>query len=180
MSNFRWYEFEPESTAWKQLLELHDGYTKAGVAYTRAMRQFLADDIDRVAFLRQGLRDNTHVGSMSQQLLRNLKAEEALQLLPEVLYAYCHFTSDGDLQQPRDFVLSLPHEAVLNKIEEAAELLLKTGTEYEYRRLLELYTQLDSALTQRLAERAAQHIVTQRLKKLEKIFYILKTKGIMN
>ena len=156
MSDFQWHKFDAETSAWQQLTNLHSAYNQAGIAYTRAMRQFLADDTDRVAFLRQGLRDNTHVGMMSQRILRNLKAVEALQLLPEILYAYCYLTSDGDLQQPRDLVLSLPREAVLAKIEEAAEPLLVSSTENEYRRLLELYKQLDVALTQRLAKQALQ------------------------
>lgn len=154
MSGFKWFEFDTETSVWDQLTDLHFAYNQAGIAYTRAMQQFLADDIDHVAFLRQGLRENTHIGRMSQRILRGLKAEEALQLLPEILYAYCHFTSDGDLQQPRDFVLSLPHAAVLDKIEEASEPLLIDGTADQYRRLLELYEQIDGALLQRLAERA--------------------------
>ncbi len=157
MSDFQWYKFDPETSAWHELTDLHSAYNQAGIAYTRAMRQFLKDDIDRVAFLRQGLRDNTHVGRMSQHLVRNLKAEEALQLLPEILYAYCLLTKDGDLQQPRDFISSLPREAVLATIEAAAEPLLEIDTENEYRRLLELYEQLAPALTKRLAQRAAQN-----------------------
>ena len=155
MSDFQWHKFDTETSIWSQLANLHFAYNQADVAYTRAMRQFLVEDIDHVAFLRQGLRDNTHIGRMSQQILRSLKAEEALSLLPDILYAYCYLTSDGDLQQPRDFILSLPHDAVLNKIEEAAEPLLETGTEAEYRRLLELYELLDPALTYRLAHRAS-------------------------
>ena len=78
MSDFQWYKFDPETSAWNQLIHLHSAYNQAGIAYTRAMRQFLEDDTDRIAFLRQGLRDNTHVGRMAQHLLKNLKAEELL------------------------------------------------------------------------------------------------------
>lgn len=155
MSDFQWHEFDTETSAWSQLADLHSAYNQAGIAYTRALRQFLVEDKDRVAFLRQGLRSSTHIGRMSQQILRNLKSEEGLQLLPDILYAYCHLTGDGDLQQSRDFILSLPDDDVLNRIEEAAEPLLETGTQAEYRRLLELYELLDPALTYRLAHRAS-------------------------
>ena len=43
-------------------------------------------------------------------------------------------------------------------MEALAEPLLADGTDDEYRRFLELYSELDNDLARKLAQRAAQHI----------------------
>ena len=52
---------------------------------------------------------------------------------------------------------SFPKMWLLENIEKSAEPLLQDGTDEEYRRLLELYIDIDRELTQRLARRALQH-----------------------
>lgn len=51
----------------------------------------------------------------------------------------------------------MSREWVLFNIEQTAEPLLAEGTYDEYRRLLELYLELDPKLTLKLAQRAKKH-----------------------
>ncbi|GET38203.1 hypothetical protein [Microseira wollei] len=64
--------------------------------------------------------------------------------------------SHSDIEICRQGILSLPKTWLLENLEKIAEPLLKNGTDEEYRRLLELYIQIDRELTERLAKRA-QH-----------------------
>jgi hypothetical protein len=59
--------------------------------------------------------------------------------------------SHSDIELGRQAILSLPKNWLLENIEKSAEPLLKNGTDEEYRRLLELYIQIDRELTERLA-----------------------------
>jgi hypothetical protein len=63
----------------------------------------------------------------------------------------------GQVQYARELISSLPREWVLERIERTAEAHLRGGTEWEYRRILELNSELDPNLTIRLARRAAAH-----------------------
>lgn len=63
----------------------------------------------------------------------------------------------ADVQLARDVILTLPLPWVLERVEAAAEPLLREGAGEEYRRLLELYRLLDRGLMTRLATRSAQH-----------------------
>ena len=63
----------------------------------------------------------------------------------------------SDIELVRQAILSLPKTWLLENLEKSAELLLKNGTDEEYRRLLELYFEIDNSLTERLAKRALQH-----------------------
>jgi hypothetical protein len=78
-----------------------------------------------------------------------------LELIFDRLIALASF-SHGQTANICSLLLSLPHDWVLANIETYAEPLLKDGTYEEYRRLLELYSQIDSALTRRLAKRASE------------------------
>ena len=88
-------------------------------------------------------------------IARWLSADELMQVFGELvrLASFAH----GSVQTVRDLLLSLPREWVLTHIEEAAEPQLHDGTYDEYRRLLELYIQLDHDLTLKLARRALMH-----------------------
>ena len=51
-------------------------------------------------------------------------------------------------------ITALPHAWVLSHIEAAAEPMLRSGDDWVYRRLLEVYRHVDTDLTRRLALRA--------------------------
>jgi hypothetical protein len=54
----------------------------------------------------------------------------------------------------RAIILRIPRDWLAQNIETAAEPFLKEGDDETFRRFLELYFQIDSSLTRRLAERA--------------------------
>jgi hypothetical protein len=54
-------------------------------------------------------------------------------------------------------IISFDKTWLLDNIETQAESVLEDGTDEEYRRLLELYIQLDNGLAQKLVAKALQH-----------------------
>jgi hypothetical protein len=65
----------------------------------------------------------------------------------------CQAQNTGNIQLGRAALLGLPRAWLLAQIERHAEPLLHLQDEWEYRRLGELYAQLDNALLGRLAAR---------------------------
>ena len=132
---------------------LWDRLVEANTAFARLSGEFLGGDVDRVAVLREVLR-NPGPGRMAAfRLLNSVRPSERQELFGELmlLASFAH----GAIQVVRDAILSLPRDWVLEHIEEQAESLLRDGTYDEYRRMLELYYALDRDLTRRLARRAA-------------------------
>jgi len=84
-----------------------------------------------------------------------LPIEERKELLPDLVavasYAGAH------LVRAQQLILSFPIDWLIQNIEAASEPLLEYGDAEEFRRILELYSQLQPALTARLAERASTH-----------------------
>jgi hypothetical protein len=60
------------------------------------------------------------------------------------------------IMRGRREILSMPGDEVLGNIESVPEDSLPLGDEWEFRRLLELYEQLDRVLLKRLVERGLQ------------------------
>ena len=56
----------------------------------------------------------------------------------------------------RHAILRIPRDWLVEHVEEAAEPILKEGDDETFRRLLELYIEIDRALAYRLAERATK------------------------
>jgi hypothetical protein len=118
----------------------------------------------RMAFL-SGARDRTGVlraalGSAAQRgtalrLLPFYSVEERQQLFDD-LVRLCS-VGHRDVVLCREAIGSLPRDWVLERIEDSADAVLASGGEEEYRRLLELYVDLDADLTRRLATRATHH-----------------------
>jgi hypothetical protein len=117
--------------------------------FSRALGEFLAEGVDRVAVLRGRER------ATALYVAPYLKIPERLRLFPEWVFlaSFAH----GSIHVPRAMILSLPREWVLAHIEQEAEPFLQDGTYDEYRRFLELYEQLNRDLTLKLARRAAEH-----------------------
>jgi hypothetical protein len=123
------------------------------MAYHQALRDFLADGVDRVNVLRPVLRGPERSSALA--VAHFLKTPERMELFPE--WVFLASFSHGSVQVPRDIIASLPRDWVLSHIEQEAEPLLRQGSYDEYRRLLELFELLDRDLTLRLARRAAAH-----------------------
>jgi hypothetical protein len=60
----------------------------------------------------------------------------------------------SDIELVRQVILSFPQSYLLDQIESSAEIVLENGTDEEYRRLLELYLEIDISLVRRLIDRA--------------------------
>jgi hypothetical protein len=105
----------------------------------------------RAALLHEALRGRDRQAALA--LLPRLDAEDLEPLFGDLIYLASF--SHGPIQLARDAIRLLPRGWVLAHIEQAAEPLLRRGDWDTYRRLLELYEQLDPDLTRRLAERAA-------------------------
>ena len=105
----------------------------------------------RTALLHEALRGRDRQAALA--LLPRLQAEDLEPLFSDLVFLASF--SHGPIQLVRDAIRSLPREWVLAHSEPAAEPVLRRGDWDTYRRLLELYEQLDPDLTPRLAERAA-------------------------
>ena len=131
---------------------LWDRLVESRRAYASASREFLARK-DRVEMLRESLRGEDRFAALS--VARSLNQDEKMQLFAE--WVYLASWAHGAIQLARDIILSLPRDWVLANIERESEPYLQDGTYDEYRRFLELYSQLDPELKSKLADRARQH-----------------------
>ncbi len=137
---------EKDLAIWERLAKAHE-------TYSSALQDFFTDGIDRVALIRKGLHDfDRHLVISVAKYLREAAHK---QLFDDwiTMVSWAH----GSIQSFRDFILALPRDWVLERIEEAVESHLNEGTMDEYRRFLELYADLDTDLALRLAHREAGH-----------------------
>lgn len=141
--------------AWRAWIEarqaLMRGAATAEEAASAADAILALDRAARTALLHEALRGRDRQAALA--LLPRLPAPDLEPLFADLVFLASF--SHGPIQLVRDAIRSLPREWVLAHIEPAAEPLLRRGDWDTYRRLLELYEQLDPDLTRRLAERAA-------------------------
>lgn len=134
------------SITWARLVESHKNFTLA-------LQDFFEKEVDRVGILRSALRGNDRFTAIS--IAGYLTKDELLQLFPDLL-SLASF-SHGAIETVRDLIKSLPLERVLDNIEQVAEPLLNEGGYDEYRRLLELYVEIDRDLAIKLAKKALEN-----------------------
>ena len=138
---------EKERELWHHLVERE-------LAYIQTRQEFLKNCTDRMAFIKKALHNPTERGT-ALRLIEYLKIEERQSLFNELVDLAS--VSHSDIELCRQAILSLPKTWLIENIEKSTEPLLKDGTDEEYRRLLELYIQIDRELTERLAKRALKH-----------------------
>ncbi len=136
-----------ESNLWRNVVTSENDYFNSRY-------DFLNNCSDRVSAIKKALHA---VGERATalRLIEYLKIEERQSLFNELVDLAS--VSHSDIELCRQAILSLPKTWILENIEKSAEPLLKNGTDEEYRRLLELYFEIDYSLTERLAKRALQH-----------------------
>ena len=137
-----------------QNLDLWQSVVTKELGYIQSRQVFLNSCTDRVAMLQKGLQNPRERGT-ALRLLFYLTLPEC-QLLFNDLVALAT-VSHSDIELCREAILSLPKTWLLENIENSAEELLADGTDEEYRRLLELYINIDDHLTEKLVKRALQH-----------------------
>ncbi|MEW6494803.1 MAG: hypothetical protein AB1589_20135 [Cyanobacteriota bacterium] len=123
------------------------------IAYIQARQDFLKNCTGRVGLIKKALHNPTERGT-ALRLIEYLNLEECQSLFDDLVDLAS--VSHSDIELCRKVILSLPKTWLLANIEKSAEPLLQDGTDEEYRRLLELYIDIDRELTQRLAIRALQ------------------------
>jgi len=121
--------------------------------YAQALIDFFSQDVDRISLMKDALIGQDRI--IAIHLLQYLTPSEHLQLFDELVYLSSF--SHGSIEAVRQVILAMPRDWVLANIEQSVEPLLKNGTYDEYRRLLELYLEIDRDLTIRLAKRATEH-----------------------
>lgn len=134
-----------DSALWRALCD-------AELAFHSARQAFLLQSENRLATIRRAL--DTHQRGTALRVLPYLTIEERQQLFDDLVRLAS--VGHSDIELVRSAILSLPREWVLSRIESRAKGFLARGTEEEYRRFLELYSELEPSLTRRLATRAIQ------------------------
>ena len=119
-------------------------------AFLAALGDFLrGDKSERLELLKSGYRTNR---ALVIAVLEYANPEDLKDLLPFLVE---HARSvHGHLQKIRRLICSLPKEWLIEHIEPVVEPILLDGDDQDYRRLLELYFEIDRGITGKLAERA--------------------------
>ena len=124
------------------------------IDYIQSRQDFLNNCTGRIRLIKKALHNPTERGT-ALRLIEYLNLEERQSLFDDLVDLAS--VSHSDIELCRKAILSLPKTWLLANLEKSAEPLLKDGTDEEFRRLLELYIDIDRELTQRLALRASQH-----------------------
>jgi hypothetical protein len=85
-----------------------------------------------------------------------LEPSKAMEALTYAVDLACSSQNSHNIHLGRQFVTAAPRDWVLKHIEQVAEPLVQLNDDWEYRRLLELYEDLDDGLLLRLAKRGLQ------------------------
>src|SRR5262245_60611840 len=110
-------------------------------AYSNALWRFCSEGVDRVSLVREIMVEDRNVGL---KLAEYLRESEHKQLCGLWVGGASHHKY---VNMYRKFILALPRDWVLERIEAAAEPYLINGDLEEYRRYLELYLLLNEGLT---------------------------------
>lgn len=133
---------------WEHLVESEAAFYAARLTLFSSCRNELVD-LTRLALGKP----NQRVTALG--IIKLLTIEEQQLLLADLLSIAC-FTH-GQTAVARELILALPHDWLINNIEEAAEPLLRFNNYEEFQGLFQIYMELDVNLARKLAERAANH-----------------------
>jgi hypothetical protein len=144
MTEIKYYQ--QDTDLWHQLIDREK-------AYLEIRQNFLNSCQSKVELIRLALQNPTERGT-ALEILNYLTLEERQSLFDELIKLAS--VGHSDIELVRSAILAFDKIWLLDNIENHAESLLKNGTDEEYRRLLELYIQIDDELTQRLVMKALQ------------------------
>ena len=148
---------ESEKISQKDIDLWHTLY-KVDMALYKARGDFLNFSTNRNLVIHNGLNNPGYRGT-ALRLLLYLGVEEIIPFFD--LLVNLASVGHSDIGLVREVILSLPKDFLLANIEKSAEAVLRDAMKHEdsyeeYRRLLELYIEIDPDLTKRLAERALE------------------------
>ena len=132
---------------WHKLVE-------SETVYIENRQNFVRDCTNKIAIFQNALHTPAERGT-ALRLIEYLKTEDR-QLLFDDLVDLAS-VSHSDIELCRQAILGLPKSWLLENIETSTAEILKNGTDEEYRRLLELYIEIDLGLAGRLAKQALDH-----------------------
>ncbi len=138
--------YQQDTDLWRELIDKEKTYLST--------RKNFLNSPSRVELIRLALQ-NPLERATALKIINYLRNEERQSLFNELIKLAS--VGHSDIELVRRAILAFDKMWLLENIETQAESVLENGTDEEYRRLLELYTQLDDKLTQRLAAKAAQH-----------------------
>lgn len=122
--------------------------------YIQERQNFLNTCENKVEIIRHALHKPTERGT-ALKLLEYCDLEDIKMLFNDLLELVS--VAHSDIELCRKIIFLLPQNWLLENIEKSAERLLNEGTDEEYRRLLELYLEIDLNLTKRLAQKALEN-----------------------
>ena len=138
--------YQNDIDIWHQLIDQEK-------AYLETRNNFL-NSPSKVELIKKALQ-NPSERATALKVINYLATEERQSLFDELINLVS--VGHSDITLVRNTVLSFDKKWLLDHIETQAESVLENGADEEYRRLLELYIQLDDGLTQRLVAKALQH-----------------------
>ena len=138
--------YQNDIDIWYQLIDQEKAYLET--------RKIFLNSPSRVELIRKALQ-NPSERATALKVINYLTEEERQNLFSELINLVS--VGHSDIKLVRNTILSFDKKWLLDNIETQAESVLENGTDEEYRRLLELYIQLDDGLTQRLIAKALQH-----------------------
>jgi hypothetical protein len=136
---------ESEQEFWQDVV---DAYLK----YVEKSGEFFQAKLDRIKLLREGLRRGNTAAVLD--LTSGLDVSETIQLLPELIYLS---TAPGYARKAREIILSMPYKWLLLNVEKAAEPIMSSNDEEDFRRLFELYLEINRELAEKFTERVLDH-----------------------
>ena len=144
MTETRYYQ--KDTDLWHQLVDQEKTYLST--------RQNFLNSPSKIELIRKALQ-NPLERATALKIINYLTQDERQSLFHELIKLAS--VGHSDIELVRHTIVSFDKNWLLENIETQAESVLENGTDEEYRRLLELYIQLDYKLTQRLAKKALQH-----------------------
>ena len=136
-----------DSSLWEAVCHAEASYKNARIA-------LISGATDIISVLRQALQRPDQRGT-ALRCFECLTEIQKRELFPELVRLAS--VGHSDIQLCRDAILSLPREWVCSRIDGEVSPLLASASEEEYRRIAELYLELDGTLLERHLDRALQH-----------------------
>ncbi len=135
---------EQDQQLWQQ-------FVNQANAYNQSRQVFFQQCKDRITIIREALH-NPSQRRVALLFFEYLNETECQDLFDDLIDLAS--VGHSDIELVRQVILSFPQSYLLAKIESSAEIFLGNGTDEEYRRLLELYLEIDISLVRRLIDRA--------------------------
>lgn len=138
--------YQKDTDLWHQLIDQEKTYL--------SIRKNFLNSPSKIELIRKALQ-NPLERTTALKIINYLTQDERQSLFNELIKLAS--VGHSDIELVRHAIVSFDKNWLLENIENQVESVLENGTDEEYRRLLELYIQIDDKLTHLLAQKALQH-----------------------